>query len=91
VLAEIGDKLGKHTKVRDVHSGDIADMHRRITESGRPLRANRILAICSKAFSLALVPRGQERRCPLVSLAVVRPNMIAATRDLGAIGRYFET
>jgi integrase len=60
MLAEIGAKLGKHTKVRDVHSGDIADMHRRITESGRPVRANRILAICSKAFSLALMPRAGE-------------------------------
>jgi integrase len=60
VLAEIGDKLGKHTKVVDVHGGDIADMHRRITESGRPVRANRILAVCSKMFSLALVPKAGE-------------------------------
>jgi integrase len=60
MLAEIGAKLGKHTKVADIHSGDIADMHRRITESGRPVRANRILAICSKMFSLALMPRAGE-------------------------------
>jgi integrase len=60
MLAEIGDKLGKHTKVADIHGGDIADMHRRITESGRPVRANRILAICSKMFSLALVPKAGE-------------------------------
>jgi integrase len=60
MLAEIGDKLGKHTKVRDIHGGDIADMHRRITESGRPVRANRILAVASKAFSLALVPKAGE-------------------------------
>jgi len=60
VLAEIGDKLGRHTKVAYIHGGDIADMHRRITESGRPVRANRILAICSKMFSLALVPRAGE-------------------------------
>jgi integrase len=60
MLAEIGDKLGKHTKVADIHGGDIADMHRRITESGRPVRANRILAIASKMFSLALVPRAGE-------------------------------
>src|SRR5262249_37533635 len=58
--AEIGDKLGRHTKVAYIHGGDIADMHRRITESGRPVRANRILAICSKMFSLALVPRAGE-------------------------------
>jgi integrase len=60
MLAEIGDKLGKHTKVADIHGGDIAEMHRRITESGRRVRANRILAICSKMFSLALVPRAGE-------------------------------
>ena len=60
MLAEIGAKLGKHTKVADIHAGDIADMHRRITESGRPVRANRILAICSKMFSLALVPKAGE-------------------------------
>jgi integrase len=62
VLAEIGTKLGKHTKVADIHGGDIADMHRRITESGRPVRANRILAICSKMFSLSLVPKAGETR-----------------------------
>jgi integrase len=60
VLAEIGDKLGKHTKVAHVHGGDIADMHRRITESGRPVRANRILAVASKMFSLSLVPLAGE-------------------------------
>jgi integrase len=60
MLAEIGDKLGKHTKVADIHGGDIADMHRRITESGRPVRANRILGVCSKMFSLALTPKAGE-------------------------------
>jgi len=60
ILAEIGDKLGKHTKVADVHGGDIADMHRRITESGRAVRANRILGIASKMFSMSLVPKAGE-------------------------------
>jgi integrase len=60
MLAEIGARLGKHTKVRDIHGGDIADMHRRITESGRPVRANRILAIASKMFSLTLMPKAGE-------------------------------
>ena len=60
ILAEIGDKLGRHTKVADVHGGDIADMHRRVTESGRPVRANRTLAVCSVMFSLALVPLAGE-------------------------------
>ena len=60
MLGEIGDKLGRHSKVSDIHGGDIANMHRRITESGRPVRANRILAIASKMFSLALVPKAGE-------------------------------
>jgi integrase len=60
MLAVVGDKLGRNTKVADVHGGDIADMHRRITESGRPVRANRILQVCSKMFSLSLVPRAGE-------------------------------
>jgi hypothetical protein len=31
MLGEIGDKLGWHTEVAEIHGGDIADMHRRIT------------------------------------------------------------
>jgi integrase len=60
MLAEITEHLGKHRPVADIHFGDIEAMHRRITESGRPVRANRILAVCSKAFSLALRPREKE-------------------------------
>jgi integrase len=60
MLAEIGDRLGRHTKVVDVHGGDIADLHRRITESGRPVKANRTLAICSVMFSMSLVPKAGE-------------------------------
>ena len=66
MLAEIGKHLGKHTKVTDVHGGDIAEMHRKITESvgrgakPRRVRANRILTVASKMFSLALVPRAGE-------------------------------
>ena len=60
MLAEIGDKLGKHTKVADVHDGDIEAMHRRITASGRPVRANRILAVCSKMFALSLRSKDGE-------------------------------
>ena len=60
MLAEITEHLGKHRPVAEIHFGDIEAMHRRITESGRPVRANRILAVCSKAFSLALRPREKE-------------------------------
>jgi integrase len=60
MLALIGQHLGVHTLVRDVHGGDVRDMHAKITESRGPVRANRILAVCSKAFSLSLVPKAGE-------------------------------
>ena len=66
MLAEIGKHLGAHTKVADVHDGDVEAMHRRISESigpgGKPrrVRANRILTVCSKMFSLSLRSRDGE-------------------------------
>jgi len=60
MLEEIGKLLGPHTTIADVHGGDIRAMHRKVTESGRPVRANRILAIGSKMFSLSLVPMPGE-------------------------------
>ncbi len=62
MLAEIGKHLGVHTLVRDVHNGDVQDMHRKITGSGRPVRANRVLAVCSKMFSLSLVAKAGENK-----------------------------
>jgi integrase len=62
MLAEITEHLGKHRPVADVHYGDIETMHRHISESGRRVRANRILAVASKAFSLALKPKAGEVR-----------------------------
>jgi integrase len=60
MLAEIGDGLGRNTKVASVHFGDMEALHKKITASGRPVRANRILAVASKMFSLALRPRAGE-------------------------------
>jgi integrase len=62
MLAEIGDQIGLTRKVADVHFGDIEALHKRITASGRPVRANRILAIASKMFSLALKPCAGETK-----------------------------
>jgi integrase len=62
MLAEIGMRLGLHTNVADVHDGDIKKMHMDITATGLPVRANRILAVCSKMFSLSLVSKAGENR-----------------------------
>jgi integrase len=62
MLAEIGAALGLARKVADVHFGDVEAMHRHITQSGRPVRANRILATASNMFSLCLKPLAGETK-----------------------------
>ena len=49
-------------KVADVHHGDIAALHRAITDSGHPVLANRTLACASRMFSLSLEPVAGEDR-----------------------------
>lgn len=66
MLAEIGKFLGRNTRVTDVHDGDIEAMHRQISKSigrgGKPrrVRANRILTVASKMFTLSLRSRNGE-------------------------------
>jgi integrase len=60
MLAEIERRLGRHTKVADVHDGDIRAMHAGITKDRGPVRANRILSIASKMFSMSLSSRAGE-------------------------------
>jgi integrase len=57
---EILPRLGSR-KVADVHHGDIEALHRDITANGKPIRANRVLAVASKMFSLALRPAEGEQ------------------------------
>ena len=47
--------FGEHIKVRDVEFADIDRLHRRITNAGYGHRANRVIAVVSKMFSLAVV------------------------------------
>jgi integrase len=61
MLDLIGDSLDRRRKVADIHIGDIEAMHRQITERG-PVRANRVLEIASKAFSLSLKPLAGEQK-----------------------------
>jgi integrase len=61
MLDQIGDGLGHKSKVADIHTADIEKLHRAITKGRGPVRANRVLAIASKAFSLAMTPLPGER------------------------------
>ena len=49
ILPAIGDR-----KVADIHEGDIEAIRKAVTGRGAPVRANRVLAVASKMFSLAL-------------------------------------
>ena len=49
-------------KVAAIHQGDMAALHKRITASGRPVHANRVNAVASKMFSLALLPQAGETK-----------------------------
>jgi integrase len=66
MLGEIGKRLGKHTRVNEVDTPTVREMHRAIGESigragvPRQARANRILSVCSKMFSLAMQQRAGE-------------------------------
>jgi integrase len=62
MLNLIGDALDRRAKVTDVHIGDIEAMHKKITDENGPVRANRVLAIASKAFALSLKPLAGENK-----------------------------
>ena len=46
--------FGQHIKLAEVEFDDIDRLHRKITRAGYPHRANRVIAVLSKAFSLAI-------------------------------------
>jgi integrase len=54
-------KMGER-KVTEIHDGDIKALHREITDSGHPTGANRVLAVASKMFSLALGRQAGEQK-----------------------------
>ena len=56
---EISPGLGER-KVADIHHGDLKALHERITASGRPMRANRVIAVASKMFAISLLPQAGE-------------------------------
>ena len=46
--------FGEHSKVVDITFADIDRLHRRITNAGHGHRANRVIAVASKMFNLAI-------------------------------------
>jgi integrase len=52
--------IGADRRVADVHYGDIVALHRALTDSGRPVLANRTVSCASRMFSLALLPMAGE-------------------------------
>jgi integrase len=59
---EIARTLGRHSRVADIHGGDVAKMHRGFTETKGPVRANRMLGLASRMFGLSLVPAAGENK-----------------------------
>jgi integrase len=55
-LLKLADGL-RHAKVADLGHADIAALHRKVTKTRGPYRANRVRALLSKMFSLAIVWR----------------------------------
>jgi integrase len=53
ITGEILPTLGR-LKVADVSFADIDGLHRAITKRGRPYRANRVIALLSRIFSMAI-------------------------------------
>jgi integrase len=53
--------LGKR-RVKDLQMSDVAAFHRDITSNHGPVAANRVLALLSKMFSLALLPASNETK-----------------------------
>jgi integrase len=67
MLSEIAQILGRDTKVHEIHFGDMEELHKKITQGygerkPRPVRANRVLAVASKMFSMSLRPLAGENK-----------------------------
>jgi len=62
VLDDIAGRLGRHSKVADIHGGDIKHMHEGLTRDRGPVMANRMLGIASRMFALCLIPMAGENK-----------------------------
>src|ERR1700730_5737795 len=54
IRSHVLEHFSEKRKVADVHFEDVDALHRKITKAGHPYRANRVVKLLSKAFSLAI-------------------------------------
>jgi len=52
----------KHRKVVEVDHDDVVRLHRQVTNAGKPVRANRTLALLSRMFAIASLPGKNQWR-----------------------------
>jgi integrase len=62
MIGHIVRHIGADRRVAEVHFGDIVALHRTLTDSGRPVLANRTVSCASRLFSLSLKPMAGEDR-----------------------------
>jgi integrase len=82
-------KIGPR-RVSEIGYGDIAAIHAAITADGKPVRANRILAVLSKMFALALLPAEGETK-PWRDQAQGNPCKGVARNQEEGCERFFST
>jgi integrase len=87
--------FGNHTKVAEVSlDGHIEPLHRKISKAGHLRRANTVVAVCSKMFSLAVrwgmrtnnPCKGIERHPEVKRKRYIKPEELA--RLIEALNRY---
>jgi integrase len=73
MLGHILKHVGADRRVANIHYGDIVALHRALTDSGRPVLANRVVSCASRLFSLSLKPMAGGRDRPWRDQALGNP------------------
>jgi integrase len=69
IRTHVRPHFDKHMKVADVKFSDIDALHRKLTDAGTGYRANRVIALCSKMFALAVRPWEMRSDNPVKGIA----------------------
>jgi hypothetical protein len=84
LIREIVTELGT-VKVATCAFEDISRLHRKLTSRGTPYRANRMIAVLSKAFRLAALWKWREAASPTIGIEK-NPERARAVFDAGRTG-----